>query len=148
MKDVLCSYFSYFSTFLSACSDALFEKERWKRRQHERNTRQGISFLCRKRKKPRNLCSYAVLRGATGRTWTGDLLITNQLLYRLSHSSGLWNNTALLYHTRRKKQVIFLFLSLSFCSLYADTVNKLGFFLEKVQGFCIIAPAKNQHFPV
>ena len=27
--------------------------------------------------------------GATGRTWTGDLLITNQLLYRLSHSSKL-----------------------------------------------------------
>ena len=26
-------------------------------------------------------------RGATGRTWTGDLLITNQLLYQLSHSS-------------------------------------------------------------
>ena len=26
--------------------------------------------------------------GATGRTWTGGLLITNQLLYRLSHSSS------------------------------------------------------------
>ena len=31
--------------------------------------------------------SFGGLHGATGRTWTGDLLITNQLLYRLSHSS-------------------------------------------------------------
>ena len=30
---------------------------------------------------------YAPFFGATGRTWTGGLLITNQLLYRLSHSS-------------------------------------------------------------
>ena len=30
---------------------------------------------------------YLVLFGATSRNRTGDLLITNQLLYRLSHSS-------------------------------------------------------------
>ena len=35
--------------------------------------------------------SYAVFFGATGRTRTADLLITNQLLYQLSHSSKyLW----------------------------------------------------------
>ena len=33
---------------------------------------------------PKNRRSYF---GATGRTRTGDLLITNQLLYQLSHSS-------------------------------------------------------------
>lgn len=31
-----------------------------------------------------------IMLGATGRTRTGDLLITNQLLYRLSHSSVLY----------------------------------------------------------
>ena len=40
--------------------------------------------VCRK---PCNRWDYTVFRGATGRIWTGDLLITNQLLYRLSHSS-------------------------------------------------------------
>ena len=29
--------------------------------------------------------------GATGRIRTGDLLITNQLLYQLSHSSNIFN---------------------------------------------------------
>jgi hypothetical protein len=38
-------------------------------------------------KKNREAHSYAVLLGATGRTRTADLLITNQLLYQLSHSS-------------------------------------------------------------
>ena len=32
--------------------------------------------------------TYLVFSGATGRIRTGDLLITNQLLYRLSHSSN------------------------------------------------------------
>ena len=30
----------------------------------------------------------SLIFGATGRTRTGDLLITNQLLYQLSHSSA------------------------------------------------------------
>ena len=40
-------------------------------------------------KKPPNRFAtiWRLLSGATGRTWTGDLLITNQLLYQLSHSS-------------------------------------------------------------
>ena len=62
-------------------------------------------------------CSFCF--GATDRTWTGDLLITNQLLYRLSHSSllkspdecaihpdfsggegGIWTLDTLLGYTR------------------------------------------------
>lgn len=38
-------------------------------------------------KKNREAHSYTVSSGATGRTRTADLLITNQLLYQLSHSS-------------------------------------------------------------
>jgi hypothetical protein len=44
-----------------------------------------IRNFCKK-KLPENGCFQGV-SGATGRTRTGDLLITNQLLYQLSHSS-------------------------------------------------------------
>ena len=51
-----------------------------------------------KRKKPPNRFAtiWRLLFGATGRTWTGDLLITNQLLYQLSHSSR--KNQQLIYY--------------------------------------------------
>ena len=42
------------------------------------------------------------LRGATGRIRTGDLLITNQLRYRLRYSSILGENT---YFFRNKTQI-------------------------------------------
>jgi hypothetical protein len=46
---------------------------------------------CTLKIKNREARSYAVFFGATGRTRTADLLITNQLLYQLSHSSKyLW----------------------------------------------------------
>ena len=39
--------------------------------------------------KKKGLTSFlSTLHGATGRTRTADLLITNQLLYQLSHSSA------------------------------------------------------------
>ena len=38
-------------------------------------------------KKPQSLMYQALRSGATGRTRTDDLLITNELLYQLSHSS-------------------------------------------------------------
>ena len=53
--------------------------------------------------------------GATGRTRTGDLLITNQLLYRLSHSS---DSQALLYPIFRR-------MSSKFFSVPVKTANTL-----------------------
>ena len=46
------------------------------------------SVLQVQRKPPNRFATiWRLFFGATGRTWTGDLLITNQLLYQLSHSS-------------------------------------------------------------
>ena len=49
---------------------------------------------------------FGCFRGATGRIRTGDLLITNQLLYRLSHGS-INLATDLLYYIAGKKATVF-----------------------------------------
>ena len=48
-------------------------------------TGRTVGRLDYNKKSPRHMGSQR--HGATGRIRTGDLLITNQLLYRLSHSS-------------------------------------------------------------
>ena len=47
----------------------------------------------------------AFFHGAGGRTRTGDLLITNQLLYQLSHTSerNLLNGSIITQHTAKCK---------------------------------------------
>lgn len=50
--------------------------------------------------------------GAGGRIWTPDLLITNQLLYRLSYT-GVLNRTRLLYYGFRNCQALFSRISFS-----------------------------------
>ena len=47
--------------------------------------------------------------GATGRTRTGDLLITNQLLYRLSHSSNRNSLFIILNKNKKSKRFIAVF---------------------------------------
>ncbi len=52
--------------------------------------------------------------GATGRTRTGDLLITNQLLYQLSHSSKESRCTiqrVLFYYTKMRLSTFIFFLN-------------------------------------
>lgn len=46
--------------------------------------------------RPYTLC--AENRGAGGRTWTPDLLITNQLLYQLSYTSMFALDAKIIYH--------------------------------------------------
>ena len=50
----------------------------------------------------------AFFYGATGRIRTGDLLITNQLLYRLSHGSINLATDSLYYIAGKKATVFFI----------------------------------------
>ena len=53
----------------------------------EFNNFTAISLVVKKSRLQTQKCLQAIICGATGRIRTGDLLITNQLLYQLSHSS-------------------------------------------------------------
>ena len=57
-----------------------------------------IKVQYNKQKKEKAPAKASAFSGATGRTRTGDLLITNQLLYQLSHSSR--KNRQLIYYKR------------------------------------------------
>ena len=61
--------------------------------------------------------------GATGRIWTGDLLITNQLLYRLSHSST--QRRAIVSHFSRLVNPLFPSCSVLCCSPVVDIFQKV-----------------------
>ncbi len=71
-------------------------------------------------------------RGAGGRTRTGDLLITNQLLYQLSHTSASSGIYCIIFSSRCQGVFLFFLLFLrniaffSFC--YGDEENSFRFF--------------------
>ena len=65
----------------------------------------------------------AFVCGATGRIRTGDLLITNQLLYRLSHGSIKIDNKDIILQIKIKIHCFLFFLI-----KYFDKFKKKGVF--------------------
>ena len=62
----------------------------------------------------------AFLYGASGRIRTGDLLITNQLLYLLSHTSELFILTQTLFRFRHLTVHIAFFVALSYSAFFIE----------------------------
>ena len=71
--------------FLRGSGEGITEKKQKKQQNKQRFLKQKNPEDCY----PRNF-------GADGRTRTGDLLITNQLLYQLSHTSGAFAQRMIL----------------------------------------------------